>query len=83
MKQLRQFCLIFLMALALSIPAFAGDMQNGVTGETQFPGITGDMSGPGVTGDVLMPGIAGDMQFPSITGDIGFPGIIHLLMSLF
>jgi hypothetical protein len=59
MKHLRQFCLGLCLVIALSIPALAGDMQCGATGEIgtvvtgEMPqGITGHMPG-GLTGDIL------------------------------
>ena len=81
MKKLQQFCLVFLMALALSIPVFAGDIQNGVAGETQFPGVTGDIH-CGAAGD-MQNGVAGDILGPGITGEICFPGFVQFLLALF
>lgn len=67
MKHLRQLCIGFILVLALSIPAFAGDMECGVTGDMpmgvigQLPGgVTGEIPGPGVTGTIDC-GITGDM----------------------
>ena len=67
MKHLRQLCLSFVLVLALSIPALAGDMPQGVTGEMPL-GVTGDMPG----------GITGQIECGGITGDI-----LSLLLSLF
>ena len=57
MKDLRQICLGFLLLLALSIPAFAGDVQaparTCVAGEIGCPGATG----LGITGEILTPGL--------------------------
>ncbi|MDT4896939.1 MAG: hypothetical protein QOH25_2016 [Acidobacteriota bacterium] len=79
MKHLRQLCLVFLMALALSIPAFAGEMgAPGVTGTIEC-GLTGDIQN-GIAGDMPAPG---DGHSPGFTGDIGMPGIVQFLLSLF
>lgn len=58
LKQLRQFCMDLALVLALSIPAFAGDMPLGVTGD-MLGGLTGDM-GNGITGNIEC-GITGDI----------------------
>jgi hypothetical protein len=58
MKHLRQLCLGFILVLALSIPAFADVIQNGITGEIGT-GITGDMQN-GITGTIDC-GITGDI----------------------
>jgi hypothetical protein len=42
MKQIRQLCVGFVLLLALSIPALAGDLPMGVTGEMPY-GLTGDL----------------------------------------
>lgn len=63
MKHLRRICGGFLLVIALSIPAFAGETATppGETasppGQTQTPpGETN--SPPGITGDILGPGIS-------------------------
>jgi hypothetical protein len=85
MKHLRQVCLGLFLLLALSIPAFAGDMhapsvtgtiECGVAGE-MATGITGEISGPGATGDILGPGVVGDINC-GITGDL-----LSLFLALF
>jgi hypothetical protein len=84
MKHLRQLCIGLFLVLALSIPAFAGDMPNGITGE-MGAGVTGEMS-TGITGQIPT-GITGEIG-TGITGDIhgGFtgemPGGISLLLAL-
>lgn len=86
MKHLRQACLGLFLLLALSIPAFAGDMhapkvagdmQCGVTGDMPTGGVTGDIPGLGATGDILGPGITGDIHC-GITGDL-----LSLFLALF
>lgn len=61
MKRIRQFCAAMALTLALTLSAFAGEMQTpsvttppppaSATGDIPFPGITaaGDMAGPGLT----------------------------------
>lgn len=61
MKYLRQICLGFFLLLALSIPAFAGDVQaparTCVAGEIGCPGATVPQESPGITGEILTPGL--------------------------
>src|ERR1041384_4386983 len=65
MKNLRRICLGFLLIVALSAPAFAGDIQTpGFAGPQESPGITGPQESPGLTGDIQAPGFAGDMGTP-------------------
>lgn len=80
MKPLRQLCLIILMPLALSLPAFAGDINCGTIGETQ-PSVTGDIEcgvteneGNGVTGETEL-GLMRDI-------DCGITDVISFLASL-
>ena len=68
MKHLRQFCIGIFLVLALSIPAFADVIQNGITGE-MGTGVTGNMP-TGITGQI-------DCGF---TGEM--PGVISLLLTL-
>ncbi len=62
MKYLRRICAGFLLILALSIPALAGDIASpGFTdGPQESPGATdpGETQGPGYLGDISSPGIA-------------------------
>ena len=92
MKNLRKICAAFVLVMALSITAFAGEISTpggpqespGVTGETQFPGITGQQESPGITGETQSPpGVTGDVQFPGITGDILMPGMSVLFSLIF
>ena len=68
MKHLRQLCAGFVLVLALSIPAFAGDMETtSVPGTIDCPGITGDIPCPSVTGQVECPGIMGEIECPGLS----------------
>ena len=54
MKHLRRICVGFLLVIALSIPAFAGETSC-PPGQTETP--PGEThSPPGITGDILGPG---------------------------
>jgi hypothetical protein len=61
MKKMKAICTAVILALALSVPVYAGDINSpGVAapGETQPPpGVLGDISSPGVTGDIHTPGL--------------------------
>jgi hypothetical protein len=96
MKQLRQLCIGFVLILALSIPAFAGDIPSpGVTGQIPYRvtgdlpyGVTGNMP-TGVTGEMplgitgqIPGGDTGHIPGPGITGHIECGGIIDDLLSL-
>lgn len=76
MKYLRQICLGFFLLLALSIPAFAGDVQaparTCVAGEIGCPGATGPQESPGVTGP---------QESSGITGEILTPGLVSLVLA--
>ena len=54
MKHLRRIGGGFFLVLALSIPAFAGDIHST------------DIPGPSVAGDISCPGIAGEIGLPGI-----------------
>jgi hypothetical protein len=50
MRELKQLCTATALTLALSLTAFAGNMDTpGVTSPPPPPSITGEMSTPGVT----------------------------------
>ncbi|MGB9180319.1 MAG: hypothetical protein WCB68_13890 [Pyrinomonadaceae bacterium] len=56
MKHLRQLGLGILLVLALSMPAFAGNMPiSGIAGPQESPGVTGIIHTPGLAGDILTP----------------------------
>jgi hypothetical protein len=60
MKSMKAICTATILALALTMPAYAGDINSpGVAapGGTQTPGVAGDIHTPGVTGDVGTPGL--------------------------
>jgi hypothetical protein len=87
MKQIRQLCVGFVLILALSLPALAGDMPLGVTGDIIQNGLTGHMPQgdigqmpTGVTGEMPL-GVTDDIQ-NGITGHISCPGITGDLLSL-
>ena len=81
MKHLRRICGGFLLVIALSIPAFAGETQT-PPGHTETPpGVTGPQESPGVAGDISTPGVAGEMSTPGVLGDILTPGL-NLLISI-
>ena len=75
MKTLKAICTAAILALALSVPAYAGDMQT--------PGCAnpGDISTPGET-----TAAPGDIDSPAVTstdpGDIGSPGFADILWAL-
>ena len=76
MKHLRRIGLGILLALALSMPAFAGTMPvGGITGPQESPGITGDMPNGSTEGEIPTP--------PGLTGDILFPGVAAIISLLF
>ena len=80
MKHLQRIGAGFLLIIALSIPALAGNTQGpGNPGETQTPpGET--QTPPCITGETACP--PGETQGASITGDILGPGLISLIASL-
>jgi hypothetical protein len=86
MKQLRQFSLGVFLVLALSLPAFAGEI--GCPGDIGQPqtqpssSLTGDMGAPCKTGEIGMPCLEGDIGCP-LDGDMGFPAMDVLLSLLF
>jgi hypothetical protein len=86
MKQLRQICGTFVLVLALSITAFAGDISTpGIAGETQTPPCApGETASPPcVAGETQgPPSVAGETQGPGIAGDILGPGL-NFLLSIF
>jgi hypothetical protein len=56
MKHLRQLCGGLLLVLALSIPAFAGNVHTpGFTEDTQESPVPGDMHTPGLVEEMEMP----------------------------
>jgi hypothetical protein len=62
MKQLRLYLAATVLALTLSVPAFAGDMWAGITAPPPPPqqtSATGDMGTPGetATGEISTPGV--------------------------
>ena len=83
MKQLLRFCAGLILVLALSLPAFAGEIPTPPAGPQESPGVTGPQESPGFTGDVQFPGVDGQTQTPGITGDVLFPGLLSALFSLF
>jgi hypothetical protein len=74
MKQLRRICGSFVLLLALSITAFAG--------ETQTPPLPGETHSPPDAGETQTPGMAGETQTPGIAGDMLGPGF-NFLLSIF
>lgn len=79
MKQLRRICGSFVLLLALSITAFAGEINSpGIAGETASPPIAGETQTP--PGETQTP--PGDTQTPGIAGDILGPGV-NFLLSIF
>ena len=75
MKHLRQLCLGLFLVLALSIPAFGGDINTpGIAGDIPCPGVTGDIGTPGVTGHIPCPGVTGEIP-NGITGEISTHGV--------
>ena len=68
MNHLRQLCIGFVLVLALSIPAFAGEIECGLTdGPQESSGIAGDIPCPGVTGQIECPGIMGEIECPGLS----------------
>ena len=69
MKTVKAICTATILALALSVSAFAGDIAS--------PGITS-------TGEILTPG-ASDSESTDVTssGDISTPGFADILWTLF
>ena len=62
MKKLQQFCAVTVLALTLTLSAFAGEMSTpGITSSsTEQSSAVGDIGMPGATaaGDILMPGLS-------------------------
>ena len=87
MKHLRQIFPGFLLVLALSFPAFAGDIHiPGRTGDVQAPAlicVAGDISCPGIAGPQESPGVNGNISTPGIAGDILTPGVRLIFAALF
>lgn len=78
MKHLRQIFLGFSLVLALSVPAFAGDVQ-----APARTCVVGDISCPGIADPQESPGVTGNISTPGITGEILTPGISLILAALF
>jgi hypothetical protein len=57
MKQLLRFCAGLILVLALSLPAFAGEILTPPAGPQESPGVTGQQESPGFTGDIPFPGL--------------------------
>jgi hypothetical protein len=58
MQSLRQLCACFVLVLAFSLPAVAGEIQ--------YPGVAGIMQQPVVAGDIPCPGIMGQIECPGL-----------------
>lgn len=83
MKHLRRLGTGFLLMLALSLPAFGGEIHGGAAdGTPESPGTTGEIKMPGITGEISCPGTAGEMPFPYAAGDIS-AGLGLILSTLF
>ncbi|HKQ99327.1 MAG TPA: hypothetical protein VJT09_01565 [Pyrinomonadaceae bacterium] len=85
MRHLKKLCVAGLLTLALTLPAFAGEMEAGVIApppSTQQASAQGEMPG-GVTGE-MQAGLTGDMStgFTDPTTDF-FLNLFQGLMSLF
>jgi hypothetical protein len=84
MKTLRRFCVVFVLALALSLSAFAGDIHTGITAPPPPPQATstGEIT-TGVTGEIST-GVTGDISTTATdpTTDI-FLSLLQSLLSLF
>jgi hypothetical protein len=83
MKKLLRICAGLILVLALSLPAFAGEIPTPPAGPQESPGITGPQESPGLTGEMPGAGVAGEMPTVGFTGDIGFPDLLAALFSLF
>jgi hypothetical protein len=84
MKQLLRICAGLILVLALSLPAFAGEILTPpVAGPQESPGVMGPQESPGFAGDMGAPGLTGDIQAPGFMGDIGCPGLLAAFFSLF
>lgn len=82
MKPLRQLCAVFVLALALSLSSFAGEIQTGVTTPPPPSQMmsTGDIS-TGVTGEIST-GITGDITTGVTATDPATDIFLSLLQSL-
>ncbi len=76
MEYLRRICLGFFLVLALSIPAFAGDVQ-----APALTCVAGEIGCPGATGPQESPGVTGPQESPGFTGEILTPGLVSLVLS--
>lgn len=76
MKYLRQICLGFFLLLALSIPAFAGDVQ-----APALTCVAGEIGCPGATGPQESPGVTGPQESSGITGEILTPGLVSVVLA--
>jgi hypothetical protein len=75
MKTLKAICTAAVLALALSVTAYAGDIQTpGLMGDISTPGITQTLPGPG---DIGSPGLASPAP-----GDVSTPGLTAILLTL-
>ena len=71
MKTMRAICMAAILALALTVPAYAGDIST--------PGLTcvaGEIGCPGAEG-------SGEGQTPGITGEINTPGFMDIIWTVF
>jgi hypothetical protein len=92
MKQLLRICAGLILVLALSLPAFAGEILTPPAGPQESPGFAGDIQNPpladgpqespGLTGEIPCPGVTGEMPGAGVAGGIEMPGL-SLLAALF
>lgn len=71
MKTMKAICTAAILALVLTVPAYAGDIST--------PGVTctaGEIGCPGAT-------VSGDVETPGITaGDISSPGFLNIILTV-
>jgi hypothetical protein len=68
MKSVKAFCTAAIVAFALSVPAYAGEISSP---GAPCPGGSGTSdTTPPAPGDISSPAIAGDVGFPPVVADI-------------
>jgi hypothetical protein len=75
MKTLKAICTAAILALALSVTAYAGDIHT--------PGLTGEISTPSVPQPSPAPGDIGSTDLTSpASGEVSTPGLTAILLTL-
>ena len=76
MKTLRRLCAMFVLTLALTLPAFAGDITTGITASPPCPDFLTTTKGD------MQAGVMGEMSTGVTATDSVTTGALNLLQSL-